>query len=70
MIKGTLQMLLSCPRGINLLSESTVRIYHSLARTEILFTLMLLAVSCFETNPVMLMKLWLGIQTKEIFHWL
>jgi len=62
-------MILSRPRGIILFSESTVRIYHSLAR-RILFTLMLLAVSCLETNPVMYMRLWLGIQTKEILHWL
>ena len=37
MIKGTLQMILSCPRGIILFSESTVRIYHSLARTDIVY---------------------------------
>jgi len=37
MIKGTLQMILSLPRGINLFSESTVRIYHSLARTDIVY---------------------------------
>ena len=35
MIKGTLQMILSRPRGIVLFSESTVRIYHSLARSDI-----------------------------------
>jgi len=37
MIKGTLQMILSRPRGIILFSESTVRIYHSLARTDIVY---------------------------------
>jgi len=37
MIKGTLQMILSRPRGIILFSESTVRICHSLARTEIVY---------------------------------
>jgi len=62
-------MILSHPRGIILFSDSTVCIYHSLARTDIVM-LMLLAVSCFEANPVMLMTLWLGIQTKEILHWM
>jgi len=33
MIKGTLQMIRSRPRGINLFRESRVRIYRSLART-------------------------------------
>ena len=37
MIKGTLQMILSRPRGIILFSESTVRIYHSLARSNIVY---------------------------------
>ena len=37
MIKGTLQMILSRPRGIILFSGSTVRIYHSLARTDIVY---------------------------------
>jgi len=37
MIKGTLQMILSHPRGIILFSDSTVRIYHSLARTDIVY---------------------------------
>jgi len=35
MIKETRQMILSHPGGIILFSESTVRIYHSLARTDI-----------------------------------
>jgi len=30
-------MILSRPRGINLFSECTVRIYHSLARTDIVY---------------------------------
>jgi len=37
MIKGTLQMILSRPRGIILFSESTVRIYHSLARADVIY---------------------------------
>ena len=37
MIKGTLQMILSCPRGIILFSKSTVHIYHFLARIEIVY---------------------------------
>jgi len=37
MIKGTLQMILSCPNGIILFSESTVRIYHYLARTDTVY---------------------------------
>ena len=37
MINATLQMILSRPRGINLFSESTVRIYHSLATTVIVY---------------------------------
>jgi len=37
MIKGTLQMILSRPRGIILFSESTVRIYHSPARSDIVY---------------------------------
>jgi len=37
LIKGPLQMILSRPRGINLFSESTVRIYHSLTRTDIVY---------------------------------
>ena len=35
--KGTLQMILSRPRGIILFSESTVGIYHSLARTDAVY---------------------------------
>jgi len=37
MIKGTLQMILSRPRGIVLFIESTVRIYHSPARSDIIY---------------------------------
>jgi len=37
MIKGTLQMMLSRPRGIILFSESTVHIYDFLARIEIVY---------------------------------
>jgi len=37
MTKGTLQMILSRPRGINPFSESMVCICHSLARTDIVY---------------------------------
>ena len=69
MIKGTLQMILSRPRGINLFSESTVRIYHSLARIDIVYVditggLLLGDKSCYAYEIVV------RHPNQEILHWL